>query len=100
MPFIVMAADITGVISKINDIIGTIIPVIISLAVLLFIWGVVKYITAGGDPEKREEARSVIIYGIIGLFVIVSVWGLVALLSNTFNLDQGDINIPQIPHTP
>jgi len=62
---------------------------VIAIAVIIFLWGVVSYITAGADEEKRATARSLMIYGIIGLFVMVSVWGLVAVLGRTFNVGQG-----------
>jgi uncharacterized membrane protein len=97
-PMLVFAAtDIPGVVEKIMAILNVVIPLIIAIAVVVFLVGVVKYITAGGDPEKRTEARNVIIYGIIGLFVMVAVWGLVNLLVSTFNLQT---TIPEVPELP
>lgn len=67
-----------------TDVINMIIPILFGIALLFFLWGVVKYIKNGGEPKAREEARNFMIFGIIGLFVMVSVWGLVRVLVNTF----------------
>lgn len=56
---------------------------------LLFFWGVAKYITAGADEEKKAAARSLMIYGVIGVFVVFSIWGLVGLLGRLFGVGQG-----------
>lgn len=68
-------------------------PLLISISVIVFIIGVIKYISNGDDSTKREEGRNFIIYGLVGLFVIVSVWGLVGVLQGTFGLG----NTPFIP---
>lgn len=83
--------DIQSIIDILLNLLGWIVPLLIGVAVLFFLIGVVKYIMAGGDEDKRTEGRNAMIYGIIGLFVMISVWGLVGILSNTFNLDN---NIP------
>ena len=64
------------------DILDDVIVLIVALAVVMFIWGVLKYITAGESEDKIREGRNYIIYGIIGIFVMVSVWGLVNILVN------------------
>ena len=64
-----------------------IVPFIIALAVVFFIYNVFVYAIVGAsDEEKRTEARTRMVWGIIGIFVMVSVWGLVAILQSTFNL--------------
>ena len=60
---------------------------LIALAVVFFLYGILKYITAGDDEEKRTKMKNTIIYGIIGLFVMISFWGIVNILINTFELD-------------
>lgn len=71
-----------------------------SLAVLYFLWGVVRYVIAKG-AEDKEQARGVIIYGIVGLFVIFSVWGIIFLLQGVFGISPFSAAppIPRIPGT-
>ena len=59
------------------------------LATVIFLWGVIQYITAGGEEEKIKSGRTYMLWGIIALFVMVAVWGLVGVITATF---QGDIN--------
>ena len=88
---------IEGILCKIGSILNVIIPILIVLAVVYFIWGVVQYVV-GGDEEKKKEGKSHMIYGIIGLVVIVAVWGLVSVVTNTFGLN-GTVNVavPTVP---
>ena len=72
---------------------GSVIPLLITLAIVFFIVGVIKYVLNANDPTKMEEGRSFMIWGIIGLFAIVSIWGLVQLLTGTFGIS---FSIPQL----
>ena len=67
----------------IKGIINSLIPLIIGVAVLVFLWGLVQYVTAGADEEKKAAARGIIIYGIIIIFVMTAVWGFVGILGST-----------------
>jgi len=77
---------IQGIIITLSDLVNVAIPVLISLALALFLWGATKYVLAGDSVEGRSKGRGLMIYGIIALFVIVSVWGLVNVLANTFQV--------------
>ncbi len=87
--------DIQGIILTIQGMVEAIVPLLITIALVVFIWGIIQYITAGADEEKRSAARSVILYGVIGLFAIVSVWGLVAIIQNTFGVTDTSTIVPQ-----
>src|SRR3989344_4242291 len=77
--------EIGGILCKIGDLLNTIVPVIIILGVVYFIWGVITYVIAK-EEEDKGKGRNRIIYGIIGLAVIVSMWGLVTILTSTFGV--------------
>lgn len=80
----------------IKDILNPVVLLLISLAIVFFLWGVFKFIKEEGN--KKEEGKEFMFWGIVGIFVMVSVWGLVNILSNTFNLDTSGIrkDIPKI----
>lgn len=67
---------------------------LIAISVVVFLWGVSKYIRAEGD--NRQSGRELMFWGIVGLFVMTSVWGLVYILQSTFNL-SGDYDITPRP---
>lgn len=105
MPFLALAqgggctgvglGTIEGIICKIGDILDIIIPILIVLGVVYFVWGVVTYFISG-DEEAKKKGRDRIIYGIIGLVVIVAMWGLVGIVKNTFGLNNVGTQIPNL----
>lgn len=72
---------------------AAIIPLIFTIAFVLFLWGMVQYIRNADNEKKREESKKFIYYGIIGLTVMVAVWGIVRIVTTTFGL--GD-TVPQL----
>jgi len=74
------------------SVLNYLIPILIGLAVLLFLWGILRYVFST-DESARKDAISVITHGLIVLFIMISVWGLVSLLSNTFDLYGSDLPI-------
>jgi hypothetical protein len=48
-------------------------------AVAYVVWGGIKYIQAGGDPKKAEEARKAIINAVIGIAVIAGSYFIISL---------------------
>ena len=99
LPFSAFAADAFSLIDVIANILNRIIPVLIILAVVYFIWGVIQY-TVAQDEEKKKKARGAIIQGLIGLFVIIAFWGIIAVLENTFHVGPAQIHQSDIPCIP
>lgn len=87
-PVIAAAAPTTahGLVRLLVAILQSLIPILIGLAVLLFLWGLLRYVISR-DDNSRKEAVSVITYGVIVLFVMVSVWGLVNLVARTLGIN-------------
>lgn len=73
-----------GIIGALNVVV---VPVIFTLAFLVFIYGVFKYFFLHGDSDSsRAEGRQFIIWGIIGMAVLFSTWGLVNILLSTLGI--------------
>ncbi|MBI1999464.1 MAG: hypothetical protein HYS74_02310 [Parcubacteria group bacterium] len=98
-PFAVFAVETAQqILGRVKNIFDTVIPIIIILALVWFLWGVFRYVTALG-AEGMEKARDTIIMGLVGLFVMVAVWGLVAIIGQTFGITLGE-RAPDLPQTP
>ena len=95
------AGTLETIICRMGSILNTIIPFLIVLGVVYFVWGVITYVISS-DEEAKKAGRDRIIYGIIGLAVIVGVWGLVSILNRTFNPTPGGsgISVPCVVGTP
>ena len=76
-----------GLLCKLHQVLNFVVPVLIALGVVYFVWGVVQYVIYD-EEEAKKKGRDSMIYGIIGLAVIIGLWGLVYAVVNTFNLDN------------
>ena len=59
-------------------------PVVGGAVILVFFWGVMKFVFSAGDEEAHRSGKTVMIWGLIALFVMFSVWGILRLFSATF----------------
>jgi hypothetical protein len=73
-----------------------IVPFIMAMALLAFLWGVLQFIRKGNEPAEREQGRQFMLWGIIGLAVMASVWGLVRILTNTIGVPLGIPSVSNI----
>lgn len=71
----------------------TVVPLLITVALIMFLFGVVKFIANSGDEAGRKEGKQFILWGIIGLFVMISIFGILSVLVNTFGVTT--FSLPQ-----
>lgn len=70
-------------ISKIAEVIlNPLIYLMVTAAVLYFIFGVITFITKSDDDTGRKDGQRHMIYGIIGLTIILGAWGIIALIDS------------------
>lgn len=76
------------------------VPTLIGIALIVFMWGLIIFMTHGGDERAHEEGRQRIVWGIIILFVVVSVWGIVNLLQRIVGVrGEGYVRAPYVDYT-
>ena len=56
----------------------------VALAVLYFLYGVLKFIIDLNDPQKKNTGKEHLLWGLIGLFIILSVGGILKLFNDVF----------------
>lgn len=88
-------AGLGAIICNLQQLLNSIVPLLIALGVVYFVFGVVQYVIAGGEEDKKK-GKDHVIYGIIGLTVIVSLWGIVGLVVSTFDIGGTTFNTPQL----
>ena len=93
LPGVAAAADANSILNTVSGIINSLVPIILSLAIVFFLWGVLQYVTKAG--EEKAKAREQMLWGIIAIAVMVSIWGLVGVIRNTFQLTD---NTPLAPN--
>ena len=96
------ASAATTVVQLIEDfrfLINLIIGLLFGIALLVFVWGVVRFIASAGDEKARTEGKNFMTWGIIGLVIMASVWGLTGAIISYFKIGGMDstITIPRVP---
>jgi Type IV secretion system pilin len=85
-PSVVHAADTLKSIIEVRvlPILSSFINLILTLSVLMFIVGVIRFMYTAGDDKSRSEGKQLMLWGTIALFVMVTVWGVVGIIKTTF----------------
>jgi hypothetical protein len=84
LPFAAEAQTLQRILVMISDVMGMLIPMALSAALIAFFWGLAKFIWNSGSAETRQQGMSIMISGVAALFVMVSIWGLVARIAEVF----------------
>ena len=77
---------------------NVLIPFIIGIGFLVFVFGMFQFFIAGGaNDEKKEQGKSLMIYATLGFVLIIIFWGIVNLLTSSTGLDGDTINnVPSV----
>ena len=68
------------------------IPFIIGIGFLLFVWGMFQYFIAGGaNDEAKEKGKSLMIYATLGFVLIIIFWGVINLLAESTGLEDEEL---------
>lgn len=64
----------------IGKIINSVLGVVGSLALLMFVFGGITWMTSSGNKEKIQKGRDIIVWAAIGLVIVFSAYGLTRVL--------------------
>jgi len=80
---------------------GVLIPFILGIGFLVFVWGMFRYFIAGGaNDEAKEQGKSLMVYATLGFVLIIVFWGIVNLLADSTgfggqSITDVDVGVPQ-----
>ena len=73
-------------VKNVNQLIGKVINAIMgvvgSLALLMFVFGGLTWMTSGGSQEKVKKGKDILVWSAIGLVIIFSAYGITNLIIN------------------
>jgi hypothetical protein len=79
-----------GILQFVNDFL---IPFIIAIGFLVFVWGMFQYFIAGGaNDDAKAKGKSLMIYATLGFVLIIVFWGIINLLTQSTGLDNQTVN--------
>lgn len=94
--YTVQIGFVDSVINLINKLISFAFPALTAIAVIVFIYTLIKYIMA--DPAEKEKDRKGLIYSLLALFIIVSLFGILRVMQNiTGTSGNNTIDATQVP---
>lgn len=70
-----------------------IIYVFIFAALLVFTYGLVKFIAKAGDEGEVKKGRGIMTWGLLAMFVMFSVWGIIEFIGSELGIG-GSQSIP------
>lgn len=81
------------------DLINPLLYLMVGLGLLVFLKGLVVFISKAGDAKSHAEGRSLMIWGLVALFVMVSVIGILRLVHDELGFGTS-VGIPLLPTNP
>jgi len=70
---------------------STLIPFILGIGFLVFVWGMFRYFIAGGaNDEAKEQGKSLMVYATLGFVLIIIFWGIVNLIADSTGFADGE----------
>jgi hypothetical protein len=87
------SSNICNLILVAGDMINLLTGIVAALALLVFFWGVVRYILAAGDEKAKDQGKRTMVGGVIALFVMFSVFGIIFFLRQSFGIN----NVQNVP---
>jgi hypothetical protein len=78
--------EIGSLIGEIRIIIVQLPSLLIGIALIVFFWGLVKFIFAQGSESVRADAKKIMLWGLVALFVMISVWGIITFFQQALGV--------------
>ena len=68
---------------------GILLPILSTLAVVFFLFGLVKFMAQAGDEKSHEDGKALMVWGMIALFVMVGLWSIIGYMQTSIGLPAG-----------
>lgn len=65
-----------------------VIPLMITIAIAMFIFGIVRYIAKAENQAEHKKMRDFILWSLLAIFIILSVWAILYFVANSLQLGQ------------
>lgn len=94
VPAFASAATLIDTLVLASTFLNGVIGLFITLAIVVFFWGLIKYLFSM-DHDNANEGLKIMFWGVIAIFVMVSIWGIIRLLQSTLKVTSTDPVIPK-----
>ena len=88
-PSLASAATIAELVRDAGGFMNTLIGIFIALAVVVFFWGLIRWLWSVG-PDDAHQGLKIMFWGLIAIFVMVSIWGLIRVIQGSVGIDESE----------
>lgn len=79
--------DLDAFLVKVNTyIVNPAIKLLFAIAIVMFLIGMIEFISGAENEEKRAKGKQHMLWGIIGMFIMVSAMGIINLITATLGI--------------
>jgi hypothetical protein len=72
--------NIKELIIAVSLLVSKLIVIMMGVGVLVFFWGLVKFLFQGGDEKAVSQGKNTMLWGIISLFLMTTIWGVIQFI--------------------
>ena len=94
LPALAGAQTLSQTLVFISTLLNGVIGLFITLAIVVFFWGLIKYLWSMG-PDDAQNGIRIMFWGVVAIFVMVSIWGIIRLVQRSFGVTSVDPIIPK-----
>jgi len=71
---------VSSTVDRFRTTLNLVIGLLFVLVTVYFFWGIIQYVSSGGDEEKLKKGRQHMVWGIIGMTIMAGAWGIVNII--------------------
>ncbi len=94
LPILASAQTLLNTLALVSTFLNSLVYLFITLAIVTFFWGLIKYLFNDGS-EGKSEGLKIMLMGVVTIFVMVSIWGIIRLMQSTFRVTSTEPVIPK-----
>ena len=94
MPLLVFALNAGAAFAKspipsslrnaLNKLINPLIGILVGIALIIFFWGILEFVSNAGSEDARTTGKKHIIWGLVGFLIISGVVGIINIIESLF----------------
>jgi len=69
-----------------TKIVNPVITVMFVVALVVFLWGIFKFVASEEGGEDHTKGKSAMVWGIVGFLIMVGVYGILAFVKSSIGL--------------
>lgn len=89
--------NLDSIVSTMTGIVQLALPIVFSLAVLAFFWGIMMYVFSQSTDSKKE-GKGIMLWSLIAIAIMASLFGIIALTQDTLGVsnNSGTFTVPKV----